>query len=1123
MTPRVIERRANGDRFVEVVRRHAAVAPLILATALPLSAFCRGESSNDELNSQAKQVSELIDQGEFDAAIPRMERLIESLEKAEGTRSLNIARGRVRLAALHAKVGSHELAEQQFLLALGIYEDAGQASEEYADALAQAGSFFRQMDKRARAVELLQKAFDIKQADANTDQVGLAAVSMDLARCYLDRREFGKAIPPLQQVIEFERKRSGAESDSVAALLATLGMSQHKARQLHAAKRTFEQCLAIHENRFALFWNHEAVALMSASLAEVLYDLGDYADAERVYRKALAAHEWRHGKGSAETVSPCRKIAECLLYRTEYAAAEEFAKRAVDTAREKCTQSDGRLAAAVDTLASVLRVQGKLADAQSLYELSLKMAEDLHGRAHRETATALLNLAVFYADQQQLEKARSAGEESLAIYRSLEPMDAVDIAVASHNLGAIYWNLGRHAEAEGLLREAVQDCEAHLGPQHPYVATMLTDLAINAFFLKRYAEGKDYATRAIEISKVTFGPDHPSATPARVALGVIQAAQNEWNVAARALGEGMQSLVKQINRLLPALAAQEQIAFMQAGPSRPYNALLSMALLDVGNNGVCDQSAACLINMKALGHEALAVNSFLQRQARNPEEAARASRLHDVRQQLAALVHAAPSGNGADAHAEDLRRLEARERDLIHEVGGQLAAVYRAGSWVDVDAVRKQLQPNEILVDYARVRIFDFKADSWPSAWKPDHYAAWIIPPSGAGRVRVLDLGSADHIDGLISSYREEMRSSLGAGGAIATKGEKAAESILRQKGRALAKAIFDPVESAIRDKPGQRKIETVVIGPDSNLWLVPWAALPDEEARYIVERYDLLTVTSARDLLRNGFPGEKQGQAVVFADPDYDLAQSAKAARHPTKARRIGPVRRLPASADEAALVRPVLAGITKAKPVTYTGADATETAAKALRGPRIVHFATHGFFLADQHFALDQGDFQTRTAELPAISKSLITGSGELMTSPFLRSGLMLAGCNVTAPAGPQSADDGVLTGMEVLGMDLSGTELAVLSACETGIGEIHCGEGVAGLRQAFLVAGADAVLATLWLVEDRSTTEMVASFMGEWESCASPVVALARAQRTAIAEGRRSRQAAHPVYWGAFELTQ
>ena len=186
------------------------------------------------------------------------------------------------------------------------------------------------------------------------------------------------------------------------------------------------------------------------------------------------------------------------------------------------------------------------------------------------------------------------------------------------------------------------------------------------------------------------------------------------------------------------------------------------------------------------------------------------------------------------------------------------------------------------------------------------------------------------------------------------------------------------------------------------------------------------------------------------------------------------------------------------------YRGSEATETRLKALHGPEILHLATHGFFLGDQGAAPPAGD----------VSRARETGGAGSTTpdeNPLLRSGLALAGANKLS----SHDEDGIVTAMEASGLDLWGTKLVVLSACETGVGKVTNGEGVYGLRRALIIAGAESLVMTLWQVDDMATRDLMAGFYTRLRA-RTPTSSALRATQLDIAARHNY---AHPYYWASF----
>jgi CHAT domain-containing protein len=259
-----------------------------------------------------------------------------------------------------------------------------------------------------------------------------------------------------------------------------------------------------------------------------------------------------------------------------------------------------------------------------------------------------------------------------------------------------------------------------------------------------------------------------------------------------------------------------------------------------------------------------------------------------------------------------------------------------------------------------------------------------------------------------------------------------------------------------------------IYLAPDAALNLVPFAALLDEREHYLLENYAFTYLTSGRDLTHLQKLAEPREGAVVLSAPDFG---SEKRRLH------FPP---LPGTAKEAADISHIVAGAR-----LLSGRAARESTVKQLHGPELLHVATHGFYLPSS----DNG----------------------VLGQPMLRSGLALAGANDA----PTADEDGLLTALEVADLDLRGTRLVVLSACETAIGEARAGDGVHGLRRALALAGAQTQLMSLWKVDDAATTDLMVSYYralqrGRGRSAALRDVQLAMHSK---------RKTSHPYYWASF----
>jgi CHAT domain-containing protein len=330
---------------------------------------------------------------------------------------------------------------------------------------------------------------------------------------------------------------------------------------------------------------------------------------------------------------------------------------------------------------------------------------------------------------------------------------------------------------------------------------------------------------------------------------------------------------------------------------------------------------------------------------------------------------------------------------------------------------------------------------------------------------------------------------------------------------------------------PALDGVTRVFISPEGQLRLLPFAALCDESGAYLVEHWQFSYLATGRDLVRYTLPTPRgTSDTVVMGDPDFGLDRGPLSTQE--LALKLGttamPSRcsadlqklsfgRLPGTRDEAVGLAHWLG-----EPALCLGAAATEAALKAVRTPRVLHIATHGFFLADQpgsgveaipHRGLAVTVSPAGVPRLPP---------GLRLENPLLRSGLALAGANYwTSAVHTAGIEDGLLTALEASGLRLYGTDLVVLSACDTGLGEVRTGEGVFGLGRAFLAAGARSLIMSLWKVPDAETVALMDGFYRRWTGGAAKDVALREAQMDMIQALRARHGAAPPLLWAAFVL--
>ena len=629
----------------------------------------------------------------------------------------------------------------------------------------------------------------------------------------------------------------------------------------------------------------------------------------------------------------------------------------------------------------------------------------------------------------------------------------------------------------------------------------------------RFQDAERLLHRCIERFEATLGKDDMQVATALNSLGRIQTMQERWGEAVRNFDRVRHIIRRRQAEVLPNLAPADQLAFIDDTDGKRLEFAMSLGWLGRSDADVCRLSYGWHLNSKAVYQEAQSQYAILERDASDPRRGEIVRGLQSVRRRRSTLTLTVPKP-GREAERQRLlddliEKQHLLERQLTQ--AGGTHGYHRGDPWVDVATVRKAIPRDAVLIDIRRVEIFKYSHRGEQDEALGYRYVAWIVLPIGEGDVQFVDLGDADALDSQVQAIRNAL---TGAVDNVAGNGEPNAEKALVNNLGRLAQKILLPLQPQI---DGRRQW---LLSPDGTLWLVPWAALPVAGGRYAIEKHVVRYLVSGRDLV-TGFPDvANQGPPLIVADPDFDLRpqitrSETRILARDRGARREGDISSdqlpqrvpsLPGTAAEAIAIKPLLERFAGEKADVYTGTQALERVVKSCRSPKVLVLSTHGFFLT----------YRPPPKGSPATIQDQLSSQTAL-----LRCGLLFAGYNCRDRV-KEGDDDGILTGAEIVGIDLRGTELVVLSACDTGSSQMSIGGALLGLRQAFQLAGAQAVVATLWQIPDTDSARLMNDFFANLAAGQSKGEALRNAQLKRI-ESRRDRfGAAHPYFWAAFTLT-
>ena len=959
--------------------------------------------------------------------------------------------------------------------------------------LLQEGSKLLGAGKYDEALLYFEGALEIRESRLGPDHSDVSQAINGLATIHYYRGDYSKAAPLYQRALAIKEKSLGPEHPSVAASLNNLAIIYSDLDDYAKAEPLYQRALAIREK--SLGPEHLDVAQSLNNLANLYRNLGDYERVEPLHQRALAIREKSLGPEHPNVAASLNNLANIYSDLGDYAKATPLHQRAL-AIREKSLGPEHRdVAASLNNLALIYGDLGDYAKAEPLQQRALAIREKSLGPENPDVAQSLNNLAFLYCKMGDSEKAEPLYQRALAVWeKSLGP-EHPGVAASLNNLADLYYEKGLYAEAERLYLRALAIWEKALRLDHPMVENALNSLANLHRDQGDYVKAESFYQRALAVREKALGPEHPPyLADVLYGMAVLYAAKGDFaqavTIQSRANSVGERNLARYLGvgserqKLLYLALFSEQTDFTLSLHSRalPHD---PQAL---------DLAFTTLLRRKGRGLDVMADTIGALRRRAAPEDQALFDQLAEARSQLAVFMLKESGMDKPEVYRARLKSLE----DRVEELESVLSArrpEFRA-QLVTLNAVQSALPAGSALVEFAIYTPQDLRNNKNKLA---PRYLAYLLTAQDGPKW--TDLGEAAPIDRAIISWRQALRDPR--------------RTDVKRLARVVDEKVMRPVLALAQS--GLEETRRLLIAPDGLLNLVPFAALVDRQGRYLVEGYSISYLTSGRDLLRSPVRMPNNQDTVIVADPDYGAERNAIASRSRDVGLPAGPPQSAGSKSNVAQVYFPPLkgtAGEARAlktilpQATVFTRERATEDALKQLHSPGILHVATHGFFLRDQEIRL------VGARDLILDTAQSVGPSNQPIENPLLRSGLALAGVNLRLGRADQG-DDGVLTALEAAGLDLWGTKLVVLSACDTGVGEVRNGEGVFGLRRALSLAGSETQVMSLWPVSDLGARDLMTEYYKGLRRGEGRGDGLRRVQLEMLkGKGRQ-----HPFYWASF----
>ena len=1079
--------------------------------------------------------------GHYADAEPLYRQALDIARRVLGEGHPNYAAGLYNLAGLYQMMGNYPAAEPLYRQALDIRRKVpGEDHPDYANSLNGLAMLYYLMGNYAAAEPLYRQALEILGKAMREDHPDYATILNNLAVLSRDIGHFASAESLLRQALEIRRKILPENHPDIAQSLNNLAELYRAMGNYTAAEPLYRQALDIRHK--ALPEHHPDIAQSLNNLAELYRAMGNYTAAEPLYRQALDIRRKALSEEHPDYAASLETLAMLYQVMGRYAAAEPLYKQVLDMQRKVPGADHPTYANSLNNLATLYQVMGHYAAAEPLYKQVLDIQRKVPGEDHPDFANTLNNLAMLYESmgnyptaeshcRQALEIRRKAfGEnhpgyaaslnnlamlyqlmghyddavprykQALDIQRSLAGEDHPDYAASLNNLATLYKSMGKFVAAEPLCRQALEIQRKVFGEEHPAYATGLNNLAALYESMGKYLAAEPLCRQALEIQRKALDQSHLDRAASLSSLAILYVPTDRAAEALPLMQEAAAIDDRMIGQVFSIGSESQRLEHLATLRGKLY-VFLSLVFQHLFHSSEAVQSALELVlRRKAIGAEALAAQRDAVLGGLYPALQPKLQQLMTWRRQIAQKTLAGPGPEGPEAYrkliGEWTAQKERLEQELVHQIPEMnLEQKLRTANR---DAVTEALPKNAALVEFVRFSVFDFKAvpARGETRWKPARYVAFVLPAGEPDNVKLIELGEAEPIERMIAGFRASI-----TGGERSLRPSEPLLSTRTNDGTDLRRAVFDPLVPALGG------CTRLLLAPDGDLTRLPFEALPITTGRRLIDDYQLSYLTVGRDVLRFGAASSGQGEKpLVVADPDFNLGMAGA----PIATSEARPSGRQSRALDPNAIRFAPLPGThTEGEYIAarlgvqpWLKGTALEGPLKTSPSPHILHIATHGFFLEDQK-------------RDPRMEQLCLGRLSHAMENPLLRSGLAMAGANswLQKKPLPVEAEDGILNAEDVSGLNLLGTELVVLSACETGLGEIQEGEGVFGLRRAFVLAGANTLVMSLWKVPDQQTQELMEDFYQR--------ILAGEGRAEALREAQLAIKAKYPdpLYWGAF----
>ncbi len=970
--------------------------------------------------------------GDYSNALEYYRQALSIREKLYGKEHPDYASSLNSIGICSYNLGDYSNALEYYQQALAIREKLyGREHLDYAGNLKSIGNCFYNLGDYANAQEYYQQAVEILEAINVKDHPDYAMNLNNIGNCYYNLGDYVLAQGYYRQSLAIREKVSGKDHPDYASCLNNIGLCYNYLGDYAKALGYYQQALEIREK--VIGKEHPDYASSLNSIGHCYFNLGNYSKALEYYQQALAIQEKVLGKGHPDYAASLASIGLCYNNLGDNAKAQDYYQQSL-AIREKVYGKDHPdYAMSLNNIGNCYSDLGDYNKALDYHQQALTIREKVLGKGHPDYAMSLNNIGNCYSDLGDYNKALDYHQQALEIQDKVYGKEHPDYAKSLNNIGICYSDLGDYAKALKYYQQALSIREKVVGKEHPDYAASLANIGACYYNLGEYTKALDYHQRAFALFENLYGKEYPDYVRCLNNIGICYNKLGDYAKATEYLVRYANTVISQVTATFSSLTESQRESFW-----KQYSYFFTNGLFDY-----CTVMSSPKMNQMAfdgaLFGKGLLLNAEMEFRNLIQESGDEVALMmyNDIQQSRILLdkIYQDPVEKKAqlDSISNDI---EIRQQALMKR--SQVFGDYTrnlALKWTDV---RSALGKRDIAIEF---ETYTHKDTTF--------YIALTLKPNYT-EPHLIELFNNNDL-GAIRPSRYYTTTDL-------------------------PDLVWGPLAKELTG------VQNVYFSPAGELNNIGIEYLLDKDGEHILsDTRNYYRLTSTRELVKN-HASKMITDATIYGGIRYDRTPAGsltgkEATKKNTSVAGLtginGRWKYLPGTKTEAEAISTTLTS-KRVQNELVEGELGTEESFKGLSGKKknVIHIATHGFYWTETEAArskLETSSFMIKGgSRAPKEDKALT------------RSGLLFAGAqnSLGGKEIPSDVEDGILTAKDISRMDLRGTELVVISACQSGLGEVT-GDGVFGLQRGFKKAGAQSIVMSLWEVDDDATRIMMTSF--------------------------------------------